>query len=133
MADFTILDPVVGTANYPAGNVVSAYATYEVPDSDGPADGEDIAMFTLPKGAVLIAMVLAADDGTASLVVDVGHATTADAYMADIDASSDFVNALETGGGIPLAADTEVLMTFTGAAPAATHNYYLTAVYIVVD
>lgn len=92
-------------------------------------------LFTLPAGAVIIAFVVNVStnfDDTGTDLVDIGDATTADAFVADLDVSSAGMQLVASADETALSADTLVKGIFTGQNGNASQGAAtITALYIV--
>ncbi len=78
----------------PAGVTLTKVASYTIPASGGPGDGDLVEMVCVPKGAKIVEVVVSSSDVTASMTIDVGDAGDADRYLDGVTASAVFVSRL---------------------------------------
>ena len=117
------------------GEVTSVFAEFTFPAA--PVVNDTVKMFTLPKGAVLLEMLLSADDldtnGTPAIMLQVGDGTTADLFFyADGVAKTGGMSRMSNPAklGQVLAADTDVVAKVsTAPATGAVGKIGLAALY----
>jgi len=111
------------------GEVRTAYAKYDS-DNGTLADGDDIRLFRLPKGARVLTVGAVFGDFGQDVVLDVGTSSTADLFAADVDVSSagTYRAAAEDVG--ELDDDTLVLAKLSGADPADDQNLQVFVTYV---
>lgn len=132
-----VLADVMPDSNVPAGMVLSAIGTYIVPTGGLSAD-DVIEMVPIPEGAQILDIVLHADNGTASLVIDVGDGDDVDRYLDGVDGSAAVIASLSADGdvaaspvGHTYSADDTIDITLLAAGATATHVYTMTVTYVM--
>jgi len=128
----------VGYSNTPKGMVLAAVASYTIPASGAPGIGDLVEMISMPEGAIILDVVVAADGGTASMTIDVGDATTVDRFIDGLDASAALITSLSSAGdvanagvGFEYTSEDTIDITFNTAAPTAADVYTMTVTYVM--
>jgi len=93
-----VLNKDYPSSNVPTGMVLAAKGTYTVPSGDLEA-GDTVQMVWVPKGAVIIDVILTCTNGTvASMTIDVGDGADPDRYIDGVDGSAAFITSLSSAG-----------------------------------
>lgn len=144
MAD--VQSPAVIANNYPSSNVprgmvLASVGSYTIPATDGPGIGDKVEMVRVPKGAIILDVVVSCPvAGTATMTIDVGDDALVDRFVDGIVASAAFVSSLSADGddansgvGYEYTTDDTIDMTFLTAAPTATHVYTMVVTYVMAQ
>ncbi len=131
-----VVNGSVGHSSSPKGMVLAASASYIIPASEGPGQNDKVSMVPVPKGAVVLDVVVSATGGAASLSVDVGDDDDVDRFLDGITNTAAAVASLGADGaaagvGHEYTVDDTVDITFLGAAPTATHVYTMVVTYMM--
>lgn len=123
-----------GDMNTPKGVVLASKAVYTVPVSV-PQIADTIQMNPIPKGAIILDVILESDGGNASLTLTVGDGTDADMFIASFDASAAALKRMDHAGvgavGKAYAAAGHVIITTAGAVMVAADVYTCIVTYMM--
>lgn len=101
----------------------------------GGADGDSFAACEIPKGARILGGFMANEAMGAGVVAKVGITGTLDKYGSGIDIAAagadDFANTIALNYGQRTTAKERILITLTGAAPAASKKLWGHITYVV--
>ena len=116
--DYDMLKP-----NEAHGRIRVAFFDFTTPASGG-ADGDDYELCEIPIGARILRIKTVNEALGASVVAKIGITGTLDKYGSGLDLAAagadDYAVTYAQNYGVELTAKERLIMTLTGAAPAAT-------------
>ena len=115
---------------------ITAIGTYLVPGSAGPDDDDVIQMVTIPKGAIVLQVIVTADGGTTNANFKVGIGSDTDLFIDDVQNDAAIKENMIADGNDDgtlylFTADDTVDLLFDTAGPTAADTYQLTVTYVM--